>query len=142
MIERRYPHQELVSVLRNLPEVLAGHVILSNRLAIILEVGGPGSRYVQVWAANDVFVVECVSNRFLGPEELLTSRDELRLLHAGFNPPESETRPNWWWRGDGRASIMTACKLVEYVARVLFSLRLNDRIEFIERHLGPKQLAA
>jgi hypothetical protein len=117
-------------------------VLLSERLAIILEVDRPGDRYVQLWAANDVLVVDCVPNRFLGPEELLTPRDELRLLHAGFNPPESETRPNWWWRGDGRASIMTACKLVEYVARVLFSLRLNDRIEFIERHLGPKQLAA
>lgn len=142
MLERRYPRQTLVSVLRNLPEVLAGHVLLSERLAIILRADRLGKRYVQVWAADDVFVVECVSNRFLGSEELLTSLEELGLLQAGFNPPESEQRPNWWWRGDGRRSIMTACRLVEVGVHNILGLRLDDQIDLIERHLGPKLRAA
>lgn len=117
-------------------------MLLAERLAIILEVGSARQRYVQVWVANSEFVVECVSNRFLRDEERLTSEQELDLLAAGFRPPEGTRRPNWWWSSSGDCSIPAACNLMRFVAIEVFGLRLSDRIDFIERHLGPKLSAA
>lgn len=114
--------------------------VADERVACIIEAGG--NRYVQFLVTEDQHVViECVSNRFLEGEDLLTLDDELTLLSAGFAPPEPdhEPHPNWWWHADNQAGIMEACVLAALVLRDVFKLSGASRVDLIERPLGSRR---
>lgn len=55
-----------------------------------------GTYYVQ-WSKFEFGLqVECVSNRFLPPERMLSAGQRSRLRAAGFEPPLGEDLPNYW----------------------------------------------
>jgi hypothetical protein len=112
------------------------HFVSDRRVAIMIEV--ERDRYVQFLATEDQhLVLECVSNRFLGPDEELSIDDELNLIEAGFELPGSdgEPHPNWWWHTENYSDLFEACRLAAFVLRGVFRLTDAAQVILIERPL-------
>ena len=138
--ETRHFGLSINSVVANLPELLLGHLASDERTAIIVETGC--NRYVQFLVTEDRdLILECVSNRYLEVDESLSLDEELRLLGAGFEPPETdeEPHPNWWWKAEGVPDVMKASRLAAFALQEVFGLQNFANVVLIERPLPVRR---
>lgn len=135
--DRIFPGLVLGSVLGNLPELIMAHFLSNKRSAIFIE--DERGRYVQFLATEDQHLaVECVSNHFLDGDDELAFDDEIRLVEAGFELPESDDspRPNFWWYTESASEVLKACRMAAFALRVAFDLDDDDFVMLTERSLA------
>ncbi|MBV1853865.1 TY-Chap domain-containing protein [Catellatospora tritici] len=56
-----------------------------------------GRRIVQFQQLPRLLRAEVVGNAFLPPEEQLTEAEQASLAAWGWQPPQGQTEPNWWF---------------------------------------------
>jgi hypothetical protein len=126
----------LRSMVANLPEMLLHHLVSDERIALIIEVSG--DRYVQFLAREDQsMIVECISNRYLDDDHRLDLDDEMRLVDAGFTPPDLDDagHPNWWWYSEDPTDVMTACRMGRCALEEILRVPSDELVTLIERRL-------
>jgi len=82
---------------RDLVRLIDTLVESPGRWILILDVGEPGGRYVQLLVHEDGSILyEASSNNFLEGRDCLSSQQEQMLESMGWSAPEERNRPNWW----------------------------------------------
>ena len=82
---------------RDLVRLIDTLVESPGRWILILDVGEPGGRYVQLLVHEDGSILyEASSNNFLEGRDCLSSQQERMLESMGWSPPGGRNRPNWW----------------------------------------------
>jgi len=88
----------------------------------------PPLRYVQFLAdADGTLAVECVSNRFLRPEEQWRPDQERLLLELGWSAPRDD-KPNWHFSGRTSEAVDEVCELVHLTLTEMFGAGDDDLV--------------
>jgi hypothetical protein len=101
-----------------------------GRWILILDVGRPGGRYVQLLVYEDGSIVaEASSNNFLENSDRLSTEQENALVTMGWNEPRLPGKPNWWsMQATINPDTKEAASLVLGTFDVVFQLCSSDVI--------------